>query len=592
MALIAFVPTESAADTIAQWARVLSQPDEPVRFLCAERDDNETTAAELKEAFGDGSREPPVIDFIDPLAPVGAVLEQVRKSPPRLLLVAPFSQLSVDGAEQTSDELIRAAPCQTFSVCFGRAKVSGAQRVLFIASGGGHDRAGLQAVDEIRKKTGLEVTIGYVEEETGAAPGEFGKNAIRILMHDLSLDESDYRTRVVTDRLEHRGILELYEGQDLIVAGWDSASRIRPLRESLGEATAVLFKRVPPLRIQSIIDWFPRINPKDHADLILQLRLGSLWAPDFIVMLSLAAGIASLGLLQNSPAVVIGSMLLAPLMTPMIGAGLAISQANKDLTFRCGKTIFFGFLLTLGISFLMGFVTPAGATLTEEVMARGGPNVLDLLIAVFAASAATYSMARPNITGALAGVAIATALVPPVCSVGISLAHGAPMNAFGAALLFLTNLIAIIVMSGLTFNALGITSARALPKYRRRARSVQLSFIAMLVLLVGPLSEDLLKQIRAGKNVAAAHPVTQELHEALFERVAQDEGVEIMYLARPRAENRVLIHLASREELPEGYAAELEKVVHDTTGDDRTEVTVVAVRGLWRVDSGAEPGKK
>ena len=60
------------------------------------------------------------------------------------------------------------------------------------------------------------------------------------------------------------------------------------------------------------------------------------------------------------------------------------------------------------------------------------PNVLDLLIAVFAAAAATFAMARPNISGAIAGVAIATALVPPVCAVGISLAHGAWLNAFGA----------------------------------------------------------------------------------------------------------------------------------------------------------------
>ena len=90
----------------------------------------------------------------------------------------------------------------------------------------------------------------------------------------------------------------------------------------------------------------------------------------------------------------------------------------------CGKSIGLGFLLTLAVSYLIGITTPSGATLTEEVLARGGPNVLDLLIAVFAAAAATFAMARPNIAGAIAGVAIATALVPPVCAVGISLANG------------------------------------------------------------------------------------------------------------------------------------------------------------------------
>jgi uncharacterized membrane protein len=90
----------------------------------------------------------------------------------------------------------------------------------------------------------------------------------------------------------------------------------------------------------------------------------------------------------------------------------------------CGKSIAFGFLLTLAVSCAIGIITPTGATLSDEVLSRGTPNVLDLLIALFAAAAATFAMARPSIVGAIAGVAIATALVPPVCAIGISLANG------------------------------------------------------------------------------------------------------------------------------------------------------------------------
>ena len=82
--------------------------------------------------------------------------------------------------------------------------------------------------------------------------------------------------------------------------------------------------------------------------------------PNFFIMLGLASAIASLGLLQNSSAVVIGSMLLAPLMTPMMGLGLALFQANVELMRLCGRSIGLGFLLTLGVSFLIGIVaTPA-----------------------------------------------------------------------------------------------------------------------------------------------------------------------------------------------------------------------------------------
>jgi uncharacterized membrane protein len=106
-----------------------------------------------------------------------------------------------------------------------------------------------------------------------------------------------------------------------------------------------------------------------------------------------AAAIASLGLLQDSAAVVIGSMLLAPLMSPMVGLGLGLAQTDIRLLRPYGKSTGLGVLLTLTVSFLIGIVTPAGETLTDEVLARGGPNILDLLIAVFAATAATFSLA-------------------------------------------------------------------------------------------------------------------------------------------------------------------------------------------------------
>ena len=208
---------------------------------------------------------------------------------------------------------------------------------------------------------------------------------------------------------------------------------------------------------------------------------------------------------------------------------------------------------------------------------------------MFAAAAATFAMARPNIVGAIAGVAIATALVPPVCAIGISLAHGAVLNAFGAFTLFFTNLVAIIVTSTYTFSFLGITATRALPRTRRRALLWRLSLVALLVVLAGPLSTTLLSQLEEGKSVPATHPVTRAVHRAVFERVAQDEGVEVMFLARPRAEHRVMIHLASHDELPPSYANELRKIVRDKMDDPELPVTVVAVRGFWRSDSDSPP---
>jgi uncharacterized hydrophobic protein (TIGR00271 family) len=584
MSIIGFAPDPETAATVVAWVQALTDKDEETTFLCLETGFDGRTRQAVREALDEAGQSTSTLITIDDPMPVARVREHTRKRNIRLLVTGPFALPAVGGKAQTSEELARTAHCQTLALLYGAKTPAEITKILFVPTGEEHDRSALRLVDSLRQRPGVQVTIGVVEDETGAKAGETGRNYIRALLHDLALDPDEFEAKVVVDRLKHRGVIALYEDHDLVVTGLNATSRVRPLRQSLGDASVAIVKRAPPLSKRAIADWLPRINPADHADLLHDLRMGSIWGPDFIGMLGLASAIASLGLLQNSPAVVIGSMLLAPLMTPMIGLGLALGQADVRVMRLCGKSIGLGFLLTLAVSYLIGIITPAGVTLPDEVLARGGPNVLDLLIAVFAAAAATFAMARPNISGAIAGVAIATALVPPVCAVGISLAHGEWLNAFGASALFFTNLVAIIVMSSFTFSLLGITASRALPRHRRRAVLGRWSLVVLLLVLAGPLSETLVAQIEQGKSVPLAHPVTRAVLNAVFERVAQDEGVDVTFIARPRAEHRVLIHVASQHELPLSYADELREIVREQMEDPDLPVTVVAVRGFWRSD--------
>ena len=141
----------------------------------------------------------------------------------------------------------------------------------------------------------------------------------------------------------------------------------------------------------------------------------------FIVLTIGASLIATLGLLANNAAVVIGAMLVAPLMTPLLGAGLALVQGNLPLMKDCVRAIVYGFFAALAIGVVMGFVTPI-RELTPEMAARGGPTLLDMAVAFLSGVAASYCVARPRLTAALAGVAIAAALVPPIATTGISIA--------------------------------------------------------------------------------------------------------------------------------------------------------------------------
>ena len=118
-------------------------------------------------------------------------------------------------------------------------------------------------------------------------------------------------------------------------------------------------------------------------------------------------------MIQDSAAVVIGAMLVAPLMSPLLGCGMAIVQGNLPLFRNSLKAVLFGFLVALAIGVVLGFISPMGE-LTDELRARGGPTVLDMLVALLSGIAAAYCNGRPNLSAALPGVAIAAALVPPL----------------------------------------------------------------------------------------------------------------------------------------------------------------------------------
>ncbi len=580
MKITGFIPSSEKAAIVVSWAVSFAGPDDELEFLCFETRFGEKTELAAKEALSETKKEFSISSIVDPMA-VKAVVELLRKSNTGFLVTCDFELPSVEGVAQNSDALIQSAPCQTFVALYGDKLPEQVKKVLFITTGYLHDRPILNLLNTFKKSNDVQITVAYVEEIIGEKAEQAGEQTIKSLLHDVGLDAEEFEIKVEVDHIKQRGIKKCFDEHDLVIAGMDAENQFRLLEDSLEEATVAIVKRNPPLRLKSLVEWLPRINPTDHADLIHELRQGSAWGPDFIIMLGLAAAVSTLGLLQDSPAVVIGSMLLAPLMTPMMGMGLALAQANIRLMRRSLKSIVLGFFLTVGISFTIGFITPTGETLSQEVLARGSPNVLDLMIALFAAGAAAYAMARPGIVGAIAGVAIATALVPPACSIGISLAHSAYLNAFGAALLFFANLIAIMAVSSFTFMFLGITAARSLKRNRLIARLGHIGLILILLSLFAPMSISLISTIQEGKNVTVAYPVTRSVARAIKERVSQDEGVEVMYMARDRSERGVTIHLASTKNLPETYADELEQIVRQEMKDPDIPVHVVAVKSMW-----------
>jgi uncharacterized hydrophobic protein (TIGR00271 family) len=250
-------------------------------------------------------------------------------------------------------------------------------------------------------------------------------------------------------------------------------------------------------------DWRPYIEqPVSKEDMNLAMRQGSIPTFGFFLLLITSTAIATFGLLSNSAPAIIGAMIIAPLMTPIISFSSGLSIANYARIVRSLLTIVSGVMVVITLSFILTKSIGIGIA-TPEIMARVEPSLLDLGVAVAAGLSAAFAHSRKSVMNSVAGVAIAVALVPPLAVVGIGLAMG-PMPgsdlsyslqeaglreenssiAGGAFLLFLINLVAIIISAGFVMICQGYGSVKK--------GTVGLIMMAvMLLVMLEPLEESL-----------------------------------------------------------------------------------------------------
>jgi uncharacterized hydrophobic protein (TIGR00271 family) len=202
---------------------------------------------------------------------------------------------------------------------------------------------------------------------------------------------------------------------------------------------------------------------------------------NYLVMIILSSVLASVGLLQSSVAVVIGAMLVAPLMSPLMGFGVGLALGDVVMMRRSTLTVMHGVGLVVLTSVLTGLIFPLPNP-TPEMAARGEPNLLDLFVALASGAAGAFALARRDIPAALAGVAIAAALVPPICTTGLALANGETSLMLGAGALSLVNIIGISITAAGVFSVLGIQQQGSVPAPQRLTVSA-----GILLLLVLPL---------------------------------------------------------------------------------------------------------
>lgn len=282
--------------------------------------------------------------------------------------------------------------------------------------------------------------------------------------------------------------------------------RIKRLREYIAERTADI----------------------DHRSIIKNAVAGADLSGSYLSLLLLASLIALLGLLTNSVAVVIGAMLISPLMGPILSFGLAFTIGDLALARRGLRVIAVSAGLTIAVTAIVTLISPLKEP-TAEILARVRPNIYDLLVAVLAGTAGGIALCtKKNYMITATGVAVATAVIPPLSVAGFGLGSGRPLLGLGGFLLFFTNFVAIVLASDLVFFLFNFRSSMASEeRYPARKRLMILGTVLTLISipLVYTLVTDL-RKVKLSKRVERVlkKHLDREAHSRVTGFAVQEKG--------------------------------------------------------------------
>jgi len=209
----------------------------------------------------------------------------------------------------------------------------------------------------------------------------------------------------------------------------------------------------------------------------------------FFVLVALSTIIAAYGVTRNSAATVIGAMIVAPLMTPIMAISLGAITGDTRNIIRSTLVVFSGVALVVGLSYLLAVILPGELNVMDnaQVITRTAPRDIDLIIALAAGAAGAFVVCRSDVSDALPGVAIAVSLVPPLSVVGICLAARQPALAWDAFLLFLTNFFAIVAAGLAVLAIMGYGGVHMVSNGRRSRLWATIVIVVAVLVIAVPL---------------------------------------------------------------------------------------------------------
>ena len=211
----------------------------------------------------------------------------------------------------------------------------------------------------------------------------------------------------------------------------------------------------------------------------------------FGTLMFFATWIATYGVIADSTATVIGAMLIAPLMTPILATSAAVVTGQMPRAGRALLTVAGGVIGAIALSWFLGSIYHSGVisvTSNSQIVSRTAPRLVDLYAALGAGAVGAFATSRKDIADTLPGAAIAIALVPPLAVVGLTLSQGAYSEAWGAMLLFMTNFFAILLAGSAILALLGLSAAATSELHGQARRQAVLLIIGGTLLVAVPLA--------------------------------------------------------------------------------------------------------
>lgn len=422
---------------------------------------------------------------------------------------------------------------------------------------------------------------------------DFGGDSQKIAARELELqlkgigieeEESWISPQVAMADGFHQGIIQTVQINDAVILSGMSIRLIRDLRLQLmkirpqvAQEVAIGIFRPESLAAKNrfgrlgrrIREAWPDLTLADRVSLFDRIQGGARLTPDYIAMIGFSVLIASFGLLADNSSVVIGAMLVAPLMTPLIGMGLALAQGNLLLMKRSVLATVVGLIVGVTISFIIGLLIPLDE-LPLEILSRGDPNLVDMAIAFVSGMAAAYAVSRESVAESIVGVAIAAALVPPLACIGIMLAHNHVLETEGAVLLLVTNLAAIAMGAAFVFRRLGVPGTRTGHRSFIMIRRVSTILISLLLLLAIPLGFRMANQLAVGQIRPMSFRVSSRVKSVIEEQINDIDGLNIMFLGRSGSGHSKLIRVLLNADypIPASMIKQIKSNLQKTLGED------------------------